>query len=149
MRTLDFPSVLVPEWGKPFEQPTEAEHAQACLLPATPAPLVTVGLESAPGLNFWHCLPPHTQEATQIDRFLFPRHQRSLFLICCHHKVHNPALPSALQGFALHCPHTLPHFSENKARGRTLPVPALVCSSLEFADVPVSAPAVHPGSAAD
>lgn len=62
-------------------------------LPPRPIPVSGIGSGRCPRPELLTLTFPHTQEATQIDQFLFSRHQSSFFLICCHHKVHNPALP--------------------------------------------------------
>lgn len=62
--------------------PAQAQHPQTCLFPpAAWALRAAMGLEGCPRPELLTLpFPPHTQEASQIDQFLFQRHQNHLLL---------------------------------------------------------------------
>lgn len=110
-------SSCMSEGNRLYSPLRQSIHKSVSFLPPRPIPVSDSGSRRRPGPELLTPLFPHTQEATQIDQFLFSRHQSSLFLICCHHKVHNPALPcwvtahSFLQDFCSPPCHTLYHTS--------------------------------------
>lgn len=86
-------SLCMSEGNRLYSPLRQSMHKPVSFLPPRPIPVSNIGSGRRPRPELLTLLSPHTQEATQIDWFLFSRHQSSLFIICCHHKVHNSALP--------------------------------------------------------
>lgn len=115
--SISHQSLCMSEGNRLYSPLRQSTLKSVSFLPPRPIPVSGFGSGRRPRPELLTLLFPYTQEATQIEQFLFSRHQSSLFSICCHHKVHNPALPywvSAypfLQAFCSPPCHTLCHTS--------------------------------------